>query len=449
MSATNADLDTIRQQLADAGVHTVEVAVADTYGHLRGKRVPVEHFLGSVATGGCHLADAIYIFDIADEIVDNPFINMDQGFGDTHLVPQLDTLRVFAHRPGYAIVFADSWGQDHRPHPLAPVTVLQEQIDRCADAGYEPYVATEMEFFLTNPDGSFIQEHVQYSSLTDRPDVEIILADMRAALLGAGIPVESSNPEYGPGQIEINVAPADAMTTAHNTVLYKSIVKEVAESHGLVATFMPKPWAEQSGNGMHVHTSLIAGGTNAFGDAEEGPNDLMGQWLSGLLGNAPALSLLGSPLPNGFKRVRPYTFAPTHVHWGLDNRSVLCRCTVGSAGANRVEFRSAGADANPYLVIAGVLAAGLSGLAGEHALDDRADGDNYDDPGEAVALPADVAAAIAAYEGSAVAAALGVRFSESFLVTARYEADLFADNGGDPVGDEVSTWEFERYRIVS
>ncbi len=443
------DTHAVAARLEDAGVHTVEVAIVDTYGHLRGKRVPVGHFVDKVAEGGCHIADAIYIFDIADDINDNPYINMEQGFLDTHLVPQLDTLRILTHRPGYALVFADSYDPHHQPHPLAPVTVLQNQIDRCAAAGYEAVVATEMEFFLTNPDGSFIQEHMQYSSLTDRPDVEIILADMRAALLGAGIPVESSNPEYGPGQIEINVAPADAMTTAHNTALYKSIVKEVAEQHGLSATFMPKPWAEQSGTGMHVHTSLSSDGVNAFGDSEGDPNELMSSWLSGLVGNATALSLLGSPLPNGFKRVRAYTFAPTHVHWGLDNRSVLCRCTVGQGGANRVEFRGAGADANPYLMIAGALAAGLSGLAGEHQLPARSDGDKYDDPGEAVALPADVDSGIAAFEGSALAAALGEQFSHSFVLSAQAEAERYREAGGDPGGDEVSEWEFDRYRVMA
>jgi len=440
------DVHGIAARLEEHQVHTVEVAVVDTYGHLRGKRVPVSHFVSKIAEGGCHIADAIYIFDMANDLVDSPYVNMGLGFLDTHLVPRLETLRIFSHRPGYAVVFADSYDPDHRPHPLAPVTVLAEQVARCEQAGLDPVVATELEFFLTNPDGGFIQDHVQYSSLTDRPDVEVVLADMRSGLLGAGVPVESSNFEYGPGQIEINVAPADPMTTAHNTALYKSLVKEIAQQHGLGATFMPKPWAEQSGSGMHVHSSLSRAGAGLFADAEHQPDGVMGQWLAGLLGNAPALSLLGSPLPNGFKRVRPYTFAPTHSHWGLDNRSVLCRCTLGAGSANRIEYRSAGADANPYLVIAGILAAGLSGLDGRHELGPRSDGDRYDDPGDAVPLPADVATAIEAFEGSALAADLGEEFSHNFVLMARAEAERYADGGADPIGDEISDWEFARYR---
>ena len=445
MAGESVDRDALRARLDAADVHTVEVAIVDTYGHLRGKRVPAGRFVDSVAEGGCHIADAIYIFDLHNDLVDSPYINMDLGFLDTHLVPRLETLRILGHRPGYALVFADSYDPSHALHPIAPRTVLQRQIDRCAALGYEPVVATEMEFYLLRPDGEPIQSHIQYSSLTDSPDLEPVLADMRAAMLAAGIPVESSNPEYGPGQIEINVAPADAMTTADNTALYKSLVKEIAEAHGLRATFMPKPWADQSGSGMHVHTSLSAGGTNAFGDSSEEPNELMAAWLGGLMHHAPALSLLGSPLPNGYTRVRPYTFAPTHVLWGLDNRSVLCRCTVGSGGANRVEFRSPGSDANPYLMIAGVLAAGADGVEQGRDPGARADGDKYDDPGAAVALPAAVADGIAAYDGSGLAAQLGEEFSHNFVLMAQAEADKHAEAGGDPVDDEVIDWERERY----
>ncbi len=449
ISTALGDLEAAAARLGEAGVHTVEVAIADTYGHLRGKRVPLGHFVSKVAAGGCHIADAIYIFDLANDLVDSPYINMELGFLDTHLVPRLDTLRLFSHRPGYALVFADSYDPAHQLHPLAPRSVLRRQIDRCAELGYEPVVATEMEFYLTDETGGLVQSHIQYSSLTDRGDLEVVLAEMRAALVGAGVPVESSNPEYGPGQIEINVAPADAMTTADNTALYKSIVKEVAELHGLKATFMPKPWADHSGSGMHVHSSLATADGNAFGDATEEPSPLMRQWLAGMLAHAPALSLLGSPLPNGYKRVRPYTFAPTHVHWGLDNRSVLCRCTVGAGGAKRVEFRSPGADANPYLMIAGLLAAGLSGVERELEPGARSDGDQYDDPGSSTALPATVGEAIAAFEGSELAAALGEQFSHNFVLMARAETEKYVEAGGNPADDLVTDWERDRYQLFA
>ena len=439
------DLAEIESTLRSAGIHTVEVAIVDTYGHLRGKRFPVDHFLRSVAEGGCHLADAIYIFDLHNDLVDSPYINMGLGFLDTHLVPDLGTLRIFGHRRGYALVFSDSLDPSHQLHPIAPRSVLKRQIDRCEALGYSPAVATEMEFYLCEDDWSHVQSHIQYSSLTDRCDLEDVLREMRTAMVDAGIPVESSNPEYGPGQIEINVAHADAMTTADNTALYKSIVKETAASAGLKATFMPKPWTDQSGSGMHVHTSLSSGGQNVFGSSQDTPNDVMSRWLGGLLDNAGALSLLGSPVPNGYKRVRPYTFAPTHVHWGLDNRSVMCRLTVGAGNANRVEYRAAGADANPYLMIAGLLAAGADGLERGADPGPMSVGDKYDDPGDAAPLPANAADGIAAFEGSTLGAALGEEFSTNFVLMAKAELDKFAEAGCDPAGDDVTDWERDRY----
>ena len=435
----------VEQRMRFADVHTVEVAIVDTYGHLRGKRFPLDHFLGSIAEGGCHLADAIYIFDLHNDLVDSPYINMAKGFLDTHLVPDLGTLRLFGHRSGYALVFSDSLDPAHELHPIAPRTVLARQIERCEALGYSPVVATEMEFYLCEADWSFTQEHIQYSSLTDRGDIEAVLLAMRLAMIDAGIPVESSNPEYGPGQIEINVAHADAMTTADNTALYKSIVKEIAEETGLKATFMPKPWSEPSGSGMHVHTSLSDGDGNVFASAADAPDEVMSPWLGGLLDNVGALSLLGSPVPNGYKRVRPYTFAPTHVHWGLDNRSVMCRCTVGAGNANRVEYRAPGADANPYLMIAGLLAAGADGLEREADPGPMSVGDKYDDPGDATPLPNNAADGIAAYEGSALAAALGEEFSTNFVLMAKAELEKFVEAGCDPVGDEVTDWERKRY----
>ena len=435
----------IETKLRSAQVHTVEVAIVDTYGHLRGKRFPVDHFLRSVAEGGCHIADAIYIFDLHNDLVDSPYINMSKGFLDTHLVPDLGTLRILGYRAGYALVFADSFDPSHQLHPIAPRTVLRRQIERCEKLGYSPVVATEMEFYLCNNDWSHVQSHIQYSSLTDRADLEQVLSAMRSAMVAADIPVESSNPEYGPGQIEINVSHADAMTTADNTALYKSIVKEVAESAGLKATFMPKPWTEPSGSGMHVHTSLSADGQKVFGSSHDRPIDAMSQWLGGQLHHAEALSLLGSLTPNGFKRVRPYTFAPTHVHWGLDNRSVLCRCTVNAGNANRVEYRAAGSDANPYLMIAGLLAAGVDGL--ERGLDPGpiSVGDMYDDAGTAMPLPSEATTAIAAYNNSALAEALGQEFSTNYVLMAKAELEKFTEAGCDLASDEITDWERERY----
>lgn len=433
-----------QEECAAAGVHTVEIAIPDTQGHLRGKRVPVERFFATVATTGVAIADAIFVMDAQDDLTDNPMINMDSGYLDCRLIPDLATGRIFTHRSGYAVVFADVLDEHGEPHVLAPRHVLAQQIARCRRNGVEPIAATELEFYLCDPEWNPVQSHIKYSSLTDAMALEDCIADMRAGLLGAGLDVESSNAEYGPGQMEVNIAYADAMTAADETALFKSIVKQVAVRHGLRATFMPKLWADQSGSGLHIHTSLNVDGTNAFADSDGAPNELMSKWLAGLIEHALSLSLMGSPTDNGAKRVRPYTFAPTHVHWGLDNRTVLARCiTEAGSAANRVEFRSAGADANAHLLVAGALAAGCDGLERGLEPPEMSTGDMYTNPGDCTPLPATLTDAIAAYQGSGLAGQLGEAFSTNYLCTASHELALAAEHAPDP--DNVNDWERSRF----
>ena len=445
MAKISASLEEFAENAVAAGVHTVELAAADTQGHLRGKRIPVDRFLTDVHRTGANIAVAMFVFDMVNDLPDNEFVNMDTGYLDCHLEPDMTTGRILVHRPGYALVFAHALDPHGARHPLAPRTVLAEQVARCHELGVEPMVATEMEFYLCTADWEPVQSHIQYSSLTDALELEPVLHAMREGLRGAGLDVESSNAEYGPGQIEINAGPADAMTAADDAALYKSIIKQVAVQHGLRATFMPKPWAEASGSGMHVHTSLRSNGGNTFADCEEGvPNEPMRAWLAGQLEHAPALTILGAPTSNGPKRLRPYTFAPCHVTWGLDNRTVLARCIVEpGSGANRVEYRSAGSDANPYLLIAGLLAAGSDGF--ERSLDPgaRSDGDTYTNPGDAVPLPATLTDAIAAFDGSALADRLGSPFARSFVSIAQAEVALADQHSPDQ--EAVTDWERERF----
>ncbi|MEZ5378054.1 MAG: glutamine synthetase family protein [Acidimicrobiales bacterium] len=437
-------LEHLASLAASGAIHTVEVAAPDTQGHLRGKRVPIARFLATVASSGVNIADAMFVFDIENDLPENEFVNMDSGYLDCKLMPDLVTTRVFTHRPGYAIVFSEAVDHTGARHPLAPRGVLATQIERCDALGIDPFVATELEFYLCTPDWEPAMSDIQYSSLTQRLDLEDVLHDMRNAVAGAGIEVESSNLEYGPGQVEINTGPADAMTMADSTVLFKSIVKQVAYAHGLRATFMPKPWADQSGSGMHIHTSLKANGGNAFADSQHLPNELMSQWLAGQLEHASALAVLGASTVNGPRRVRPYTFCPTHIHWGLDNRTVMARCIVepGSA-ANRVEYRSAGADANPYLMIAGLLAAGCDGIERKLELGPASSGDMYTDPGDCTPLPTDLSASLAAFQGSALAGQLGDTFARSFASIVTHEIALGSEHGGD--GDDINDWERARY----
>jgi len=443
MTNTNA-AESFGEICKEHQIHTVEIGAPDTQGHLRGKRVPVDRFFDTTVEAGVNVADAMFVFDIQNDLPDNEFVHPGTGYLDCHLVADLSSGRVLMHRPGYALVFADAFDETGAPHPLSPRAVLANQIDLCRSEGIEPLIATELEFYLCTPDWQPVQAHIQYSSLTDAIELEPVLHQMRDALAGAGIEVESSNAEYGPGQIEINTGPASAMRTADNTVLFKSIVKQVAVQNGLRATFMPKPFTEQSGSGMHIHTSLTADSANAFAQCQTVPEGIMAHWVAGLLEHAASMTLLGAPNTNGPKRVRPYTFAPTHVCWGLDNRSVLARCVIEpGSSANRVEFRSGGADANPYLLIAALLAAGRDGIERSLGLPAIGVGDMYGDPGTSTPLPVDLTAAIAEFDDSALAKMLGEQFSRSFVSISAAELPLAAENSPDL--DEVNDWERARF----
>jgi glutamine synthetase len=208
---------------------------------------------------------------------------------------------------------------------------------------------------------------------------------------------------------------------------------------------MPKPLSGQSGSGMHIHTSLNRGGVNQFGQGADGePNELMGRWTAGLVAHAASMSLVGIPLPNGYRRVRPYTFCPTHAHWGEDNRTVMARLTTNQGSANRVEFRCAGADANPYLAIAAVLAAGCDGVERTLPLPPKAVGDMYTEPGNSPELPTSMQSAIDLFRSSPLAAQLGQGFSDNFVVLCTNEIGLATEPmQGDP--DLVTEWERQRY----
>jgi glutamine synthetase len=430
---------------SEHAIHTVEVAHPDWFGHLRGKRVPIKRFLADVdrSYGIC---EALFNLDINNGLADNPYLNSSTGYLDALLVADVSTARVLGHRPGYALVFTDANEHTGVSYDLGPRATLKRQVARVRAAGYEPVAATELEFFLLTPQWDPVANYIQYSSLTDAVHLEDAISAMRDALETAGMEVEGSNFEYGPGQVEINIAPADPVTCADNTVLFKSIVKQIARQHGLRASFMAKPWAGESGSGLHVHTSLNDGdGRNLFADSDHHPNALMEAWVAGVMHHASAMVLCGCPTPNGSKRTRPDTFSPTHITWGLDNRTVLARCTCeAGSSANRLEYRAAGADANPYIAIAAVLAAGLGGLENERTLGPMSHGDMYADPGDHVALPTRYEDAIEAFRNSALADMLGTRFSTLLVCHAEWELAQFTAAGCDS-SDEVSPWERQRY----
>jgi glutamine synthetase len=256
--------------------------------------------------------------------------------------------------------------------------------------------------------------------------------------------VESWNVEYGPAQVEVNLGHGEPVAVVDATVILKYVVKQIARNHGLHATFMPKPYITEAGNGLHIHQSLLnADGRNAFAEEDDDPplrSKLMRRYLSGLLAHQLELQAINCPTINSYKRVEDYSFAPTQVSWGLDHRLVGVRSTVGTGPSTRLECRWASADANPYLVVAGCLAAGADGLERELDVPPMVSGDPHVDA-SLTRLPTELHEALPILEQSPFARDLyGDVFVDAYMVMQRHELELFARH--------VTDWERERYREI-
>jgi glutamine synthetase len=325
--------------------------------------------------------------------------------------------------------------------------MLKRQIARFSDLGFTVNAATELECHFFTSDWEPLYSDVNCYSIARGAEMEYFMLDIRESLRKTGIEVEASNVEYGPGQTEINLRYGPIMEMADTTVLFKYIVRLVARRHGINTTFMAKPYLTEAGNGMHVHQSLCRDGVNVFAERDEDSvvgNSTMRKYLTGLLAHHRELQLVMTPTISGYKRVEDYSFSPTQVTWGLDHRLVGVRSIVGAGEANRLEVRWAAADANPYLVLAGCLAAGMDGLMSEYSLIPQVVGDPHADE-TWDRLPTSLRGAIANFDTPFTRATFGDTFVENFLIMQNREADEFDHNAA---GEGVTEWEIARYRAV-
>lgn len=383
------------------GIHTVQLAVPDASGVLRGKLIPASAWPG-VAESGIHMASVLYSWTPRCEIRDDDeWMEPDKGWPDMHVVP-LDDLRVVPWRPGFAITLCDTRDETGGELPVSPRSALQRVLTRAAGLGLEVRIGFEIEFYLLDAETRRPRhEDTQCYGLVRAAEYEDALGPMRNDLISFGIPIEAANAEYAPGQVEINVRYDEAMRTADNAVLFRNAVREIAAQHGYLASFMAKISHEQSGSGVHLHHSLWRDGANAFSTG--GTLSDLGRWyLGGLLRHMPEMTLFGSPTPNSYKRRRAYSFCPQRACWGHDNRTVGLRVIEGTDAAVRIEQRDGSSDSNPYLIMAAQIAAGLDGIENQLEPGPPTDTDAYADP-VARLLPGSVLEAAEALEKSDLA----------------------------------------------
>jgi glutamine synthetase len=413
-------------------IDTVVVAFTDMQGRLMGKRVDAEYFMESAAHGeaveGCNYLLAVDM-DM-DPVPGYAMANWESGYGDFDMIPDFATLRRIPWLEGTALVLSDVGWHDRSPVKPSPRQVLRAQIERAKAMGFEPMFGTELEFYLMKE--TFAEAHAKnYSNLT--PSVPYILdyhvlatsydepfiRAVRKGMKEAGIKVESSKGEAWPGQQEINFHFADALTMADNHVIYKNGIKEMANQHGCSVTFMAKPDHRWIGSSCHVHSSLWKDDKNTF----DGESDTFKRYLAGHIACADEIAIFLAPNINSYKRYAAASWAPTTLAWGHDNRTCGFRI-VGHGQHLRTESRIPGADVNPYLAIAALIAAGLHGIEQKLELGPAFKGNAYES--DVKRFPHSLRDAIAALEkGKMVRKAFGDDVVDHYLNYARTEQSQF------------------------
>ncbi|MEA2448136.1 MAG: glutamine synthetase [Thermoleophilaceae bacterium] len=436
-------LDQLRQATEEGTVDTVLLALVDMQGRLQGKRLTASFFVDEVVENDAEGCNYLLAVDVDMNTVDGyAMSSWERGYGDFVLKPDLETLRRIPWLDGTALCMADLAWDDGSDVVASPRQILRRQLERLSERGWTANVGTELEFIVfrdtyeqawkkgyrdLEPANLY---NVDYS-LLGTARVEPLIRRIRNSMAGAGMVVEDSKGECNLGQHEINFRYADALTTADNHAIYKNGAKEIAAEEGHALTFMAK-FDEREGNSCHIHFSLAGDdGTPLFGDDRA----LFDRFVAGQLACLRELSLLYAPNINSYKRFQQGSFAPTAVAWGSDNRTCPLR-VVGHGPSLRVENRMPGADVNPYLGIAAMIAAGLHGIDSELELEPEYEGNAY------VAtdrdhVPDSLHDARDLFAGSAVARdAFGQEVVDHYLNAARIELKAF----------EATVTDWERYR---
>ncbi len=388
MSGESLTFSDLQAMAEDGSIDTVIVGFTDHYGRLMGKRFDADFFCDSIDEG-THACRYLFTVDMEMEPLEGfEFADWSGGYGDMHLVPDLDTLRIAAWADRTAIVLCDVVEGEDGIVSVSPRTILQRQVDALGRANVGSAAASELEFFIFRDsyqtahakDYRDVQAagwYVEDYHLLQSERTEDFVGPARRALKASGVPVESSKGEAATGQHEINLRYAPAMEMADRHVVMKQCLKALADSKEMSVTFMAKPFPDTPGSSCHLHISLWHDGRNAFSDGIDGyRTDIFRWFLGGWMAHTHHLMPFYAPTVNSYKRYQDASWAPTRIAWSTDNRTAGFR-VVGSGNSLRIECRIPGADANPYLAFAAALASGLDGIANKTEPPPPADGDQY------------------------------------------------------------------------
>ncbi len=446
-------METLRIKVEDGEIDTVVTGFTDHYGRVHGKRFDAEFFVEVGYSAGTHGCDYLLTVDMEMEPVPGyRYANWELGYGDFHMVPDLATMRIATWLDSTAIVLCDLHGpHDHTLVAVAPRSILRRQLALAAESGFVAKGASELEYFLyedsyrdaaasryqdLRPAGWYIEDY----HLLQGTREEFFTRQARRHLSSSGIPVENSKGEWGRGQHELNIRYAEVLDMADRHTIMKLAMKEIAEHLGVSVTFMAKPDAAEAGSSCHVHLSLWDGETAAFpGEHPVGPvlaSDTFRWFLGGWMAHVAELMVFFAPTVNSYKRYQDASWAPTRIAWSYDNRTAGFR-VVGTGESLRIECRMPGADANPYLMYAAALAAGMDGIRNKIEPPDIFEGDVYQ-AHDLPKVPATLNDAISHFENSEFAVeAFGADVHEHYLHFFRSEQQAY--------DSAVTDWEKSRY----
>ena len=438
-------LEDFAAELVTQGIDVVRVGYADLIGTERGRDILVNRFARTVGDGVA-FCRSVYGTTPMGDVVDIEG-GLEAGLPDVLAFPDVSTVQLVPWEKGVAHVIADVFNPDGSPSQESPRMVLKRVIEQFADLDMRPTVGPELEFYVLERTDKNSTGWQRYGEATGnvyvaglKGDPENVLLRTLRHLSDFGLEVVAANHEFSSGQFEINLWHSEALDAADRAFRFKSAIQELARQEDKLATFMAKPFNDEGGSGFHIHFSTWDDvGQPLFDDptTEDGLSKTARSAIAGVLAHAPALSAVSNPTINSFKRFGPDTLAPWLIDWGLDNRSAMVRVPPERGRASRMELRLGDASANPYLAIAGLLAAAYLGIRDELAPPERLEGYGYD-PSKAEKLPGDLETALHALEeDTEMVRILGEPFVKTFLTYKRNELERFSH--------WVTDWEFREY----
>ncbi len=434
----------IRKLIQQHQIHTIRLTLTDNTNITRSRYVPVKAFLQSINEQGVNYPSAVFSMDTSARLVVDAGAGYEGGYPSWVLKPDLSTFMVLPWVPGTARVIADIVTADGTPVNASPRQVLKNVLNLVEKEGYRVKGAFEFEFYVFNEtDGRTEPAWQGLNCLSDVKQSQV--ADIFNAIIqgldGIGAGPEVANTEYGPGQFEITNSPFMGLEVADMAVYYRSAIKEILSQKGYQVTFMGKPVTNASGSGGHFHYSLLDGdNNNVFYSAAsaDGLSDICRWAIGGQLAHAGALCGLINNTVNSYKRMQRYSFAPINASWGHEHRCAMIRVPHHRGINTRLENRLPPADTNPYLAMAGILAASLDGIKNKIEPPESCDGQNPYEQQQYKPLPDSLPAGLAALRQDEVLAGfLGQEFLAHYTALRLSEWQRFQNY--------VTDWELNEY----